>query len=287
MARAHMTNKEYDLSISTIASILDINRTSIYYKPIVKTISPEELNCKNLIDQIHVEHPAWGARQISHQLQRNGYKVGRRKTRRYMLEMAIDAIFPGPNLSKRRQGDIIMPYLLRNVEITNPNQAWSIDITYIPLTHSYIYLTAIIDWYSKFIVGWEIDDTLDTRMVFSAVKKGLQISKPKILNSDQGCQFTSHAYKSFLLENKIRQSMDGKGRWADNIMIERWFRTLKYEEVYLTQYNNIREARNEIRKFIVNYNFERAHSAIEYKTPAEVFLPAMLIEPAREAFSIA
>ena len=229
MARAHMTNKEYDLSISTIASILDINRTSIYYKPIVKTISPEELNCKNLIDQIHVEHPAWGARQISHQLQRNGYKVGRRKTRRYMLEMAIDAIFPGPNLSKRRQGDIIMPYLLRNVEITNPNQAWSIDITYIPLAHSYIYLTAIIDWYSKFIVGWEIDDTLDTRMVFSAVKKGLQISKPQILNSDQGCQFTSHAYKSFLLENKIRQSMDGKGRWADNIMIERWFRTLKYE----------------------------------------------------------
>ena len=178
--------------------------------------------------------------------------------------------------------DMIMPYLLRNVEIKKPNQAWSIDITYIPLAHSYIYLTAIIDWYSRFVVGWDIDDTLDTRMVISAVSKALRISKPEILNSDQGCQFTSHDYKAFLSEHRIKQSMDGKGRWADNIMIERWFRTLKYEEVYLTQYQNIREARKEIHNFIVSYNFDRVHSAIGNIAPAQAYLPAMLVDVARE-----
>ena len=243
MARALLTNNNFNLTISDVANILDINRTSIYYEPVEKIITQEELDCKNLIDQIHTEHPAWGARQLSYQLQSQGYDVGRRKVRRYMLEMAIDAIFPGPNLSKRRMGDMIMPYLLRNVEITKPNQALSIDITYIPLAHSYIYLTAIIDWYSRFVVGWDIDDTLDTRMVISAVSKALRISKPEILNSDQGCQFTSHDYKAFLSEHRIKQSMDGKGRWADNIMIERWFRTLKYEEVYLTQYQKLARPR--------------------------------------------
>ena len=202
MARALLTNNDFNLTISDVANILDINRTSIYYEPVEKIITQEELDCKNLIDQIHTEHPAWGARQLSYQLQSQGYDVGRRKVRRYMLEMAIDTIFPGPNLSKRRIGDMIMPYLLRNVEIKKPNQAWSIDITYIPLAHSYIYLTAIIDWYSRFVVGWDIDDTLDTRMVISAVSKALRISKPEILNSDQGCQFTSHDCKAFLSEHR-------------------------------------------------------------------------------------
>ncbi len=282
MGRAHLTNKEYNLSLSDVANVLDINRTSVYYEPIEKVISQEELECKKLIDMLHTEHPAWGARQLSCQLQSQGYNVGRRKARRYMLEMAIDAIFPGPNLSKRRIGDMISPYLLRNVEITKPNQAWSIDITYIPLVHSYIYLTAIIDWYSRFIVGWDVDDTLDTRMVISAVSKALRISQPEILNSDQGCQFTSNDYKTFLSEHKIKQSMDGKGRWADNIMIERWFRTLKYDEVYINQYQNIREARKSIHDFIVSYNFDRAHSSIGYIAPAQAYLPAMLIDAARE-----
>ena len=144
MARAHLTNKDYNLTVSDIANLLDINRTSIYYEPIEKVVSQEELECKNLIDKLHTEHPAWGARQLSCQLQSQGYNIGRRKARRYMLEMAIDAIFPGPNLSKRRMCDMIMPYLLRNVEITKPNQAWSIDITYIPLVHSYIFMEIFI-----------------------------------------------------------------------------------------------------------------------------------------------
>ena len=145
---------------------------------------------------------------------------------------------------------------------------------YLPFT---LYLTAVIDWHSRCIVGWEVDDTLDTRMVINALKKAFKVAKPQILNSDQGCQFTSQQYIDFVKENGIRQSMDGKSRWADNIMIERWFRSFKYEEAYLTQYNNIREARSAIGKYIHTYNFERRHSALEYQTPAECYYPAMLL----------
>ena len=169
------------------------------------------------------------------------------------------------------------PYLLRNAVIDAPNQAWSIDITYIPIRHGFLYLTAVIDWYSRCIVGWEVDDTLDTRMVINALKKAFAVSKPQILNSDQGCQFTSQQYIEFVKENGIRQSMDGKNRWADNIMIERWFRSFKYEEAYLTLYNNIKEARVAIGRYVHTYNFERCHSALDYKTPAECYYPAMLL----------
>ena len=147
------------------------------------------------------------------------------------------------NLSKRMKQAKVCPYLLRNAVIDRSNQAWSIDITYIPMKHGFLYLTAIIDWYSRCIVVWEVDDTLDTRMVINVLKIAFAVSKPQILNSDQGCQFTSQQYIEFVKENGIRQSMDGKSRWADNIMIERWFRSFKYEEADLTQYANIREAR--------------------------------------------
>ena len=219
---------------------------------------------------------------MSYQLKQRGYNVGRKKARRYMTEMAIDPIYPKMNLSKRAHNAHIMPYLLKNAVITRPNQAWSIDITYIPMKRGFLYLTAIIDWYSRCIVGWEIDDTLDTRMVISAVKKALRVATPEIINSDQGCQFTSDEYKAFLKNHGIRQSMDGKSRWADNIMIERWFRTLKYDEIYLTQYSCLREAREAIRGYIRTYNFERGHSSIG-QTPAELYYPVLLYEAAREA----
>ena len=149
------------------------------------------------------------------------------------------------------------PYLFRNAVIDKPNQAWSIDIIYIPIKHGFLYLSAVIDWYSRCIVGWEVDDTLDTRMVLNALNKAFKIAKPQILNSDQGCQFTSQQYIDFVKENGIRQSMDGKSRWVDNITIERWFRSFKYEEAYLTQYNNIKEARAAIKQYVHTYNFER------------------------------
>lgn len=268
------TTKE--LSVKTGAALLGINRTSIYYKG--TPVSQMELESKAIIDQLHTDNPAWGARQMSSQLKRRGYQIGRKRARRYMNEMAIDPIYPKMNLSKRMQQAKVCPYLLRNAVIDRPNQAWSIDITYIPIKHGFLYLTAVIDWYSRCIVGWEVDDTLDTRMVITALKKAFKTAKPRILNSDQGCQFTSNEYRNFLHENTIRQSMDGKSRWADNIMIERWFRSFKYEEAYLTQYQNMREARKAIGNYIHTYNFERCHSAIGDQPPATMYYPVLLIE---------
>lgn len=266
-----------ELSVYRAAELLDVNRTSIYYQRQKKQIEENELEIKAIIDTLHTDNPTWGARQMKAQLNSRGYKIGRKKTRRYMTEMAIDPIYPKMNLSKRKHNSVILPYLLNNVEIIRPNQAWSIDITYIKMKHGFLYLTAIIDWYSRCIVGWDLDDTLDTRSVIAACKKAFKLAKPEILNSDQGCQFTSVEYKQFLKDEGIRQSMDGKNRWADNIMIERWFRSFKYEEVYLTEYKNMKEARESITKYIHTYNFERKHSAIGYETPAERYYPAMLL----------
>ena len=273
LVRNLSTTKE--LPVSTGAKLLGINRTSVYYGGI--PVSEEELECKSIIDHLHTDNPTWGARQISAQLKLRGYQVGRRKAGRYMREMDITPIYPKMNLSKRMKQAKVCPYLLRNAVIDRPNQAWSIDITYLPMKHGFLYLTAIIDWYSRCIVGWEVDDTLDTRMVINVLKKAFAVSKPQILNSDQGCQFTSQKYIEFVKENGIRQSMDGKNRWADNIMIERWFRSFKYEEAYLTLYNNIKEARVAIGRYVYTYNFERCHSALDYKTPAECYYPAMLL----------
>ena len=242
-----------------------------------------ELKCKEIIDHLHTDHPTWGARQMSSQLKGRGYHIGRRRARRWMNEMAIDPIYPKPNLSKCLQKAAVVPYLLRNTEIDRPNVAWSIDITYIQMKHGFLYLTAIIDWYSRCIVGWELDDTLDTRACIEACKKAFKVAKPMILNSDQGCQFTSSDYKQFIKENGVRQSMDGKSRWADNIMIERWFRSFKYEEAYLTEWRNIREARAAIKAYVHTYNFERCHSAIGNITPASAYYPALLLDAARDA----
>ena len=207
-------------------------------------VSEEELECKSIIDHLHTDNPTWGARQMSAQLKLRGYHVGRCKASRYMREM---------------------------------------DITYIPMKHGFLYLTAIIDWYSRCIVGWDVDDTLDTTMVINACKKAFKVAKPLIINSDQDSQFTSDKYIDFIRNSGIRQSMDGKSRWADNIMIERWFRSFKYEEAYLTEYANLKEAREAIGRYIYTYNFERCHQSIGNKRPAEVYYPVMLLDAARAA----
>ena len=279
LVRNLSTTKE--LPVSTGAKLLGINRTSVYYGGI--PVSEEELECKSIIDHLHTDNPTWGARQISAQLKLRGYQVGRRKAGRYMREMDITPIYPKMNLSKRMKQAKVCPYLLRNAVIDCPNQAWSIDITYLPMKHGFLYLTAIIDWYSRCIVGWDVDDTLDTTMVINACKKAFKVAKPLIINSDQGSQFTSDKYIDFIRNNGIRQSMDGKSRWADNIMIERWFRSFKYEEAYLTEYANLKEAREAIGRYIYTYNFERCHQSIGNKRPAEVYYPVMLLDAARAA----
>lgn len=270
--RAQKDSKE--LSLSTVAELLDVNRSGAYYK--AKEPSETELSSKNEIDKMHTDHPTWGSRQLSKQLKRLGFDIGRLRTRRFMHEMDIHTIYPKPNLSKPAKGHKTYPYLLRNTNITRPNQAWSIDITYIRLKHGFVYLTAIIDWHSRFIVGWELDDTLSTAMVKCALEKAFSIAKPEILNSDQGSQFTGHEYINLVEDNRVKISMDGKSRWADNIMIERWFRTLKYDEVYLKDYENIKDARKQIGEFIHSYNFVKLHSALDYQTPAENYYPVLL-----------
>ena len=279
LVRNLSTTKE--LPVSTGAKLLGINRTSVYYGGI--PVSEEELECKSIIDHLHTDNPTWGARQMSAQLKLRGYHVGRRKASRYMREMDITPIYPKMNLSKRMKQAKVCPYLLRNAVIDRSNQAWSIDITYIPMKHGFLYLTAIIDWYSRCIVGWDVDDTLDTTMVINACKKAFKVAKPLIINSDQGSQFTSDKYIDFIRNNGIRQSMDGKSRWADNIMIERWFRSFKYEEAYLTEYANLKEAREAIGRYIYTYNFERCHQSIGNKRPAEVYYLVMLLDAARAA----
>ena len=278
LVRNLSTNKE--LPVSTGAKLLGINRTSVYYGGI--PVSEEELECKSIIDHLHTDNPTWGARQMSAQLKLRD-QVGRRKAGRYMREMDITPIYPKMNLSKRMKQAKVCPYLLRNAVIDRSNQAWSIDITYLPMKHGFLYLTAIIDWYSRCIVGWDVDDTLDTTMVINACKKAFKVAKPLIINSDQGSQFTSDKYIEFIRDNGIRQSMDGKSRWADNIMIERWFRSFKYEEAYLTEYANLKEAREAIGRYIYTYNFERCHQSIGNKRPAEVYYPVMLLDAARAA----
>jgi putative transposase len=272
LLRAQKDSRE--LPLSTIADLLGVNRSSAYYKS--KDPSDTELAIKNAIDRMHTDNPSWGSRQLAKQLKRQGFDIGRLKTRRYMKELDIYTIYPKPNLSKPAKGHKIYPYLLRNANIVRPNQAWSIDITYIRLKHGFVYLTAIIDWHSRLIVGWELDDTLSTNMVKNALEKAFTVAKPVILNSDQGSQFTSNEYIKYVEGNKIKISMDGKSRWADNIMIERWFRTLKYDEVYLKDYENIKDARKQIREFIHNYNFIKLHSALDYQTPAENYYPVLL-----------
>ena len=205
-------------------------------------------------------------------LREEGYNVGRKTVRRLMQKMAIYAIYPKINLSKRNFKESIVPYLLRNYPVNFPNQVWSIDITYISMPQGHMYLTAIIDWYSRKIVGHYLSDALDTNSVIHAVKEAVAAHGiPAILNSDQGCQFTSSEYKSLLKELHIRQSMDGKSRWADNIMIERWFRSLKNEQIYPNEYHSPRELRKLINEYVDAYNRERPHEALGYKVPDAIY----------------
>ena len=227
------------------------------------------------IDYWHTSMPFLGSRRLATKLQEDGLSVGRKLVRRLMVEMAIYAIYPKPNLSKRNFKESIVPYLLRNKQVCFSNQVWSIDITYIKLNRGHMYLTAVIDWYSRKIVGWNLADALDTTYVIQAITSAIEDHGfPGIINSDQGCQFTSSEYKNFLREKHITQSMDGKSRWADNIMIERWFRSLKTEEIYVNEYASPKALRTAIRKYIEIYNTQRPHEALEYATPNEVFSAA-------------
>jgi putative transposase len=254
--------------------LLEINRTSVYYTPVEPDKERENL-IKNRLDYWHTKMPYLGVRKLRIQLQEKDHigAVGRKLIKRYMDEMGIYAIYPKPNLSKRNKQHKIYPYLLRNLDIKSANQVWAIDITYIRMGKSHMYLTAIIDWYSRYIVGWELSDTLDTAPVLAAVRDAIsRYGKPEIINSDQGIQFTSDNYTEYLKTLHIRQSMDGKARWVDNVIIERWFRSLKIERIYPYEYLTPKALRFGIKEYIGEYNTERPHETHSYQTPADVYI---------------
>lgn len=253
------------------AELLSLSRSSLYYQPIAP--SAEEIAIKHRIDEIYTRWPFYGSRRISAQLQREGVIVNRKQVQRHMREMGIAGITPGPNLSKRRQDHHVYPYLLRGLAITAPNQVWGIDITYIRLQAGWVYLVAVLDWFSRYVVSWALDQTLAIDFVVEAVEAALRCATPTIWNSDQGSHFTSPQYTQRLLDAGVTISMDGKGRALDNIFTERLWRTIKYEEVYLNEYTSPRQARQQLAAYLDFYNQRRVHQALGYQTPAHVYYP--------------
>jgi len=263
------------LSISRRCWLLGIPRTSIYRTP--RSKPPEKIEyeekAKKRIDYWHTLMPYIGTRKLKSLLNEvDQIPIGRDLVRKYMHEIGVRAIYPTPNLSKPSKENVRIPYLLRKKAIFIPNQVWAVDITYIPLRRGHMYLTAIIDWYSRFIVGWVLSDTLESENVINAIKEAIAVyGVPDIINSDQGSQFTSVEYRCLLKSLKIRQSMDGKGRWIDNVIIERWFRNLKVEYVYINEYNSPNELNAAIKGYVEDYNSIRPHQSHEYATPATVY----------------
>lgn len=260
-----------ELSLSTQAGLLGISRSSLYYKAVAP--SEEEICIKHRLDELYTEYPFFGSRRMTACLQREGFGVNRKRIQRYLREMGLEAIYPHPK--KLSPGDglehRIYPYLLNETTVVRPNQVWAIDITYIRLAGGWLYLTAVLDWYSRYVISWEIDSTLAIGFVMEAVNSSLAQAQPEIFNSDQGSHFTSAAYLNRLREAQIQISMDGRGRCFDNIFIERLWRTVKYEEVYLKNYETPRLARTGLTDYFKFYNRIRPHQSLSNRTPAEVY----------------
>jgi putative transposase len=274
--KLRLVSKSEKLTVKRQCELLEVNRTGFYYepsKPSEEAVAREEY-IKSRLDYWHTKFCWMGSRNLLKKLRQDDgiSEIGRQLVRRYMQEMGIFSVYPKPNLSKPGKDHNKFPYLLRGKQIWLPNQVWALDITYISLGRTHMYLTAIIDWYSRFIVGWALSDTLDTAPVLEAVKQAIETwGIPAIINSDQGSQFTSNEYIELLASNGIRQSMDGKARWVDNVIIERWFRSLKTEDIYITEYTNPRELRYGIADYVQKYNYERPHSSIKDMRPAQAF----------------
>ncbi|HEY7417912.1 MAG TPA: IS3 family transposase [Ktedonobacteraceae bacterium] len=266
---ALVERREGELPLSLQANLLSLSRSSLYYQP--RPPSAEEVQIKHRIDEIYTQSPFYGSRKIAAQLQREGMGINRKTVARYMREMGIAAIYPGPNGSKRNQKEGVYPYLLRHIRSAYPNHVWGIDITYIRLQAGWMYLVAVLDWYSRYIVSWELDHTLELPFVLTAMQRALAQATPQICNSDQGSHFTSPQYIQLLLDAKVQISMDGKGRALDNIFTERLWRSIKYEEVYVHEYASPKEARQRLGNYVQFYNQQRFHQALDYQTPAAIY----------------
>lgn len=266
----HVEKLNRELSVEKQCELLAISRSSVYYHPVA--VSADDLDLMNLIDKIHTDHPYYGARRISAQLTRDVDRViGRKRCKTLMEKMGVAALYPKPRLSLGNSSHQVFPYLLTNVEIRRPNQVWGADITYIKLKGGYLYLVAFMDWYSRFVLSFKLSNTLSTQFCLEAAKESLNLNIPEIVNFDQGAQFTDQEMIDLWQFNKVVISMDHKGRCFDNIFTERLWRSVKYDEVYIKDYQDGREAYEGLRAYFHKYNFSRLHQSLNYRTPAEVY----------------
>jgi len=265
-----MIDRKHELSVVRQAKLLDLSRSSIYYVP--TPISEDDLKLMREIDELHTERPFAGARLLRDLLRRKGHEVGRRHVGTLMDLMGIEALYRKKKATKRNPAHPIYPYLLRNLLVDRPNQVWAADISYIPMRRGFLYLFAILDWSSRKVLSWRLSNSLTTDFCIDAVEAAIaQFGKPQIFNTDQGCQFTSLEFTEMLKAHGIAISMDGKGAWRDNVFVERFWRSLKYDEVYLRAYETASEAKHFIGRYIAFYNEHRPHSSLGARTPDEVY----------------
>lgn len=258
------------LSMRRQCEVLGINRSSLYYESVGP--DPEDLALMRRIDELHLEFPFYGSRRVSHELRSRGLVVNRKRIQRLMRLMGIEAIAPKPNTSRPEPGHPVYPYLLRGLTIDRPNQVWAADITYIPMARGFAYLVVIMDWCSRRVLSWRLSNTPDSAFCVEALNEALlRFGRPEIFNTDQGAQFTAAAFTGPLLGRGVKVSMDGKGRCIDNVFVERLWRSLKYEEVYLKDYDDLVEARAGIRAYFEFYNDRRQHQALGHQTPASFY----------------
>ena len=265
-----MIDREHDLPITKQAEVLRISRGSVYYLP--RPASAADLALMRRLDQLHLEFPFAGSRMLRGLVAAEGCKVGRRHVKTQMQRMGIEALYRRPRTTKPEPGHKIYPYLLRGLEITRPNQVWAMDITYIPMARGFVYLAVVLDWFSRRVLAWRLSITMEAAFCIEAVEEALaRHGKPDIFNTDQGSQFTSVDFTAVLKKAEIAISMDGKGAWRDNVFVERLWRSIKYEEVYLHAYKTVSEARAGIGRYLTFYNTRRPHSSLDRQTPDQAY----------------
>jgi putative transposase len=265
-----MIDRSHGLSISRQAKVLNISRGSVYYEP--RPVSAEDLAIMRRIDELHLDYPFAGSRMLRDMLHREGVAIGRRHVATLMKRMGIEALYRRPNTSRPAPGHKIFPYLLRGLKVERPNQVWAMDITYVPMARGFVYLTAVVDWFSRRVLAWRLSITMEAAFCIEALEEALaKYGCPEIFNTDQGSQFTSADFTGVLIANAVAISMDGKGAWRDNVFVERIWRSVKYEEVYLRAYDSVGEARASIGRYLDFYNRRRPHSSLDRKTPDEAY----------------
>ena len=265
-----MIDKKHDLPITRQAKALKLSRGSVYYLP--RRVPAADLAMMRRMDELHLEFPFAGSRMLRDLLNAEGFETGRRHVATLMKRMAIEAIYRKPNTSKPTPGHKIYPYLLRKLQIDRPNQVWAADITYIPMARGFVYLTAVVDWFSRRVLSWRVSITMEAEFCIEALEEALaKHGRPDIFNTDQGSQFTSAEFTGVLIKNGIAISMDGKGSWCDNVFVERLWRSVKYEEVYLRAYDTVSEARASISRYLGFYNSRRPHSSLDRQTPDQAY----------------